>query len=894
MDAAPKTLHRGWVVKQVNSGDTIVLKGRPRGGPPPERSVSLAYISAPKLGRRPIGNEEATTDEPYAWEAREYLRNLLVGKEVSFIVEHTIPISGRECALVYIGTGENSVCVNELMVKDGWAITRNNNKQNEEVAKYTMWMVEAQTSGIGVHNEEGKANAIRNVNWVIEDPRMLFDELKGKPLKAVVESVRDGGTLRLMLIPSMNYITLMLTGIRCPSFKPDGGSEDHADEARYAVETRLLNKDIEILLEGTSGGMGNAKNQNFVGTVVKPGNISLFLLKEGLAKCVDWSMKLLTADPESYRAATKQAKTDRKRLWKNFEGPVCTVPKDQREFSGRVTEIVNGEVLVIKVGNVYKRVTMSSIRQPRPAEGTDAGPPSRALYEVPYLFEAREFLRKRLVGKKVNATVDYVRPAANGYPERVCASIFLGNQNIQEAIVSKGLATVAWHKQDDDERAANYDALLLAQEKAKKNKVGVHYGGEPPIHKVADLAGNAAKSKQFLPFLQRIGRLHANVEFVASGSRIRVYIPRDTCLATFLLSGISCPRAARPSIKGQPATPAEPFGDEALEFVKDQIMQREVEIEVESCDKAGNFIGYLFVEDKNMSVELVKEGLAKMHFTAERGKYFDHLSRAEADAKAAQKRVWKDYVETVVEKEETSEISDSNITDSTPALKDVVVTHIEDCSKLWVQHCADGPGLISLMNQMRADLISNPPLAGSFTPRTGMLCAAIFSEDNNWYRAKVLKVHKDSDMLDVLFIDYGNQATVNSSNTAALSPQFASVPGAASECQLAFIVPPEDEDWLEDSLREVQMLTQTKLSMTVLGKAASADLVSLTSNGTDIATHLLSNGLVEYEKQRNRNKYGTLMSTYEAAMADARKNRRNRFQYGDFTQDDAKEFGYSK
>lgn len=44
-------------------------------------------------------------------------------------------------------------------------------------------MVEAQTSGIGIHNEEGKAAAIRNVKWIIEDPRMLFDELKGKPLK---------------------------------------------------------------------------------------------------------------------------------------------------------------------------------------------------------------------------------------------------------------------------------------------------------------------------------------------------------------------------------------------------------------------------------------------------------------------------------------------------------------------------------------------------------------------------------------------------------------------------------------------------------------------------------------------------------------------------------------
>ena len=50
---------------QVNSGDTIVLKGRPRGGPPPERNISLAFISAPKLGRRPIGNEEATVDEVF-------------------------------------------------------------------------------------------------------------------------------------------------------------------------------------------------------------------------------------------------------------------------------------------------------------------------------------------------------------------------------------------------------------------------------------------------------------------------------------------------------------------------------------------------------------------------------------------------------------------------------------------------------------------------------------------------------------------------------------------------------------------------------------------------------------------------------------------------------------
>jgi len=32
-------------------------------------------------------------------------------------------------------------------------------------------------------------------------------------------------------------------------------------------------------------------------------------------------------------------------------------------------------------------------------------------------------------------------------------------------------------------------------------------------------------------------RLEAVCEFVASGSRLRVYLPKETCLITFLVSG---------------------------------------------------------------------------------------------------------------------------------------------------------------------------------------------------------------------------------------------------------------------------------------------------------------------------------------------------------------------
>jgi staphylococcal nuclease domain-containing protein 1 len=45
---------------------------------------------------------------------------------------------------------------------------------------------------------------------------------------------------------------------------------------------------------------------------------------------------------------------------------------------------------------------------------------------------------------------------------------------------------------------------------------------------------------------------------------------------------------------------AEPWGDEAMAFVKEMILQREVEIEVEQIDKGGNFIGWCFVDNTNI------------------------------------------------------------------------------------------------------------------------------------------------------------------------------------------------------------------------------------------------------------------------------------------------------
>ncbi len=46
-------------------------------------------------------------------------------------------------------------------------------------------------------------------------------------------------------------------------FKVDGKADDYAEEAKYFTESRLLQRDVEIILEGVS-------NANVLGTIIHP------------------------------------------------------------------------------------------------------------------------------------------------------------------------------------------------------------------------------------------------------------------------------------------------------------------------------------------------------------------------------------------------------------------------------------------------------------------------------------------------------------------------------------------------------------------------------------------------------------------------------------------------
>uniref|UniRef100_A0A9L0RQS4 Staphylococcal nuclease domain-containing protein 1 n=1 Tax=Equus caballus TaxID=9796 RepID=A0A9L0RQS4_HORSE len=832
---AVPTVQRG-IVKMVLSGCAIIVRGQPRGGPPPERQINLSNIRAGNLARRAAATQpeaKDTPDEPWAFPAREFLRKKLIGKEVCFTIENKTP-QGREYGMIYLGKDTNGENIAESLVAEGLATRREGMRANNpEQNRLSECEEQAKAAKKGMWSEGNGSHTVRDLKYTIENPRHFVDSHHQKPVNAIIEHVRDGSVVRALLLPDYYLVTVMLSGIKCPTFRreADGSEtpEPFAAEAKFFTESRLLQRDVQIILE-------SCHNQNILGTILHPnGNITELLLKEGFARCVDWSIAVYTRGAEKLRAAERFAKERRLRIWRDYVAPTANLDQKDKQFVAKVMQVLNADAIVVKLNSGdYKTIHLSSIRPPRlEGENTqDKNKKLRPLYDIPYMFEAREFLRKKLIGKKVNVTVDYIRPASPAtetvpaFSERTCATVTIGGINIAEALVSKGLATVIRYRQDDDQRSSHYDELLAAEARAIKNGKGLHSKKEVPIHRVADISGDTQKAKQFLPFLQRAGRSEAVVEYVFSGSRLKLYLPKETCLITFLLAGIECPRGAR-NLPGL-VQEGEPFSEEATLFTKELVLQREV---------------WAHYEEQPVEVTPVLE-----------------------------------------EKERSA------------SYKPVFVTEITDDLHFYVQDVETGTQLEKLMENMRNDIASHPPVEGSYAPRRGEFCIAKFV-DGEWYRARVEKVESPA-KVHVFYIDYGNREILPSTRLGTLPPAFSTrvLPAQATEYAFAFIQVPQDEDARTDAVdsvvRDIQN-TQCLLNVEHLSAGCPHVTLQFADSKGDVGLGLVKEGLVMVEVRKEK-QFQKVITEYLNAQESAKSARLNLWRYGDFRADDADEFGYSR
>lgn len=441
-----------------------------------------------------------------------------------------------------------------------------------------------------------------------------------------------------------------------------------------------------------------------------------------------------------------------------------------------------------------------------------------------------------------------------------------------------------------------------------------------------DYSENLQKAKIQSSVLQRQKRVPGIVDFVKSGSRFTVLIPRESAKLTFVLSGIRAPRSARNANEK-----AEPFGQEAHDFANRRCMQRDVEIDVENTDKVGGFIGTLYINRENFAKLLLEEGLATVHaYSAEQSGKSTELFAAEKKAKDARKGMWHDFDPDAPSSaandppDETAPSSSATATaaaetSGSPAkqedYRDARVTHVDPATctlKVQLVSTSTTTALDALEKTFRTFHLS-PPTSSSILPsppKTGELVSARFSVDGEWYRARVRRNDRETRRADVLFVDYGNTELVPWDRLRPLTlDKFGPhvLPAQAVDAVLDGLRWPARGEYLADAVQFLEdRLGGREVVLRVHGKTTAADAGS--GGGSGSSSSGSNNGLrvtvFEGEVDVNEEIVGeglAMVATAAAAAGagagaasakglkekegEARRERRGVWEYGDLTED---------
>lgn len=758
---------------------------------------------------------------------------------------------------------------------------------------------------------------VRTVKQAVEDfPTLSLVQAcqkhgKNGQLTCIVEHVFDGSRLRCQVVddaaPGMQYanFTLLMAGITAPRVgnpkaDPPAPSEPFSNEARQFTLLRLLQRELPVSLIGT-----DKSGTCAVGTVHHPaGNIAVELLKVGMARLTDWSVRLMTpAAVPALRAAENAAKRASLGVWVNYAPPQL---QSAAAIDGTVVEVVSGDTLLVLPKNkLYSseedlvKISLASIRSPR-LGNERAGRP-----DEDYAYEAKERLRVLTIGKDVSVTVHYerdipIQPEVN--EKRPFGTVSVGKYpDVAEVLIKEGLATTQRHR-DEDPMSPRYDDLRAAEDAAKAECKGLHGKKDYKSPTFNDLT-DPRKAKAYSGALIRAKNVKAVVDHVFNGALFKLFVPSENCFIRFAPGMIRCPQPSpSPGSRGTPK-PAEPFGDEAKCYSKASLMQRPVEIDVQNVTNSGIMTGNLYVGTgagrKDYAVELVGAGLCTLdQRKVDYGEVPKYLMDAQAISQGAKAGIWsiqqKSDGPVATGKQEKSQVKNATIR----------LSEIRSGSHFFYQVVGDDAA--SVVEQSMKEFTSTNGTAGApCDVKINKVVAALFDDGNgkSWYRAKVVE-RKGPGKVAVLFLDHGNLATVPvSTHLRPLDVSLGTdrIPPVAREASLALVTTRSlNTDEGMDAARMLQSLCwaqdlQAKLlAPDETGKMAV--VINKPGSEESVNAEMISTGLARAAKQSSAdvlqarvadpNAVVQLAADLQASQDAARRDRAGMWRYGDVGDDD--------
>jgi len=127
---------------------------------------------------------------------------------------------------------------------------------------------------------------------------------------------------------------------------------------------------------------------------------------------------------------------------------------------------------------------------------------------------------------------------------------------------------------------------------------------------------------------------------VSDGDTIHVTTPDRTKLRVRLY-GIDAPETPKINQRtGRVNKPGQPYGEESWRALKNKIMGMQIRLDILDIDKYKRMVGMIWLNDRNINLEMVQEGYAEAYVEYLREPYRSQFISAQREAQSAERGIW--------------------------------------------------------------------------------------------------------------------------------------------------------------------------------------------------------------------------------------------------------------